>query len=567
MRLRSRRPLLLLILGLGLVGLVAYLKDPDGPEPKPVVRAAPVLPDPTPTENVAYFFDLIGSAKYAEIGTQRLPIWRDIGFPALAEQEKRGADYILDPARWPQYGKNPALLTNVIQLVAQMPSALASERLAPFIVHWLDSESLPPAVADTWSAEFRRLLLPICVTYPDERYLPFCVEEFQRTERVNDLRTQAVFLLLRYGRLELVENAYREVEEGALLRLFVLDWMTKQPPELRRDARSLEPLARMSLESGKQIERVAANLALLELGDEEAVDRLIKEYEKAGDDEVAAWFALEQLGSRRADPFIRKTCIETVRNSDTASERDLAFYTALGLLAHHWIGEEEVLDLLWRVFDEDPLGLTKQDVLFKRLLQLDRERVLAPIRDALRGDDPGQRRLAIDWVQRLRLKEAGPWLLELARKSTEPRERNLAIAVLVLIKADGVLSIVAPDLDSDDPSKRYVAASLLLDLGNTRGLTMVEKKLHEGDAPALEALVTRASSGGRGAIPLDLVRAVIELVADAPSERLKLNALLVLRVLGKLETVREGLIQAYRTEVSDLVADRIRETLVELAHR
>ena len=72
---------------------------------------------------------------------------------------------------------------------------------------------------------------------------------------------------------------------------------------------------------------------------------------------------------------------------------------------------------------------------------------------------------------------------------------------------------------------------------------------------------------GRGAIPLDLVRAVIELVADAPSERLKLNALLVLRVLGKLETVREGLIQAYRTEVSDLVADRIRETLVELAHR
>ena len=189
----SLRPLLLLIFGLALVaGLVLYRDGQDETEPKSVLRAAPILPDPTSEEKVAYFFELIRSAQYEEIGKQRLPVWRDIGFPALAEQGERAADYILDPARWKQYGRSPALLTNVIQLVAQMgPTALASERLAPFVAHWLDPRNLPPRAAGNWSAELRRLLFPICAAYPDELYIPMCLDELERTDRPNDLRTQA----------------------------------------------------------------------------------------------------------------------------------------------------------------------------------------------------------------------------------------------------------------------------------------------------------------------------------------------------------------------------------------
>jgi len=315
------------------------------------------------------------------------------------------------------------------------------------------------------------------------------------------------------------------------------------------------------------VERVIAARALLRLGDANMAERLLAEFRGSGEDVTSAWYALEALAAEQNHPFVLQTCLAVVRDPEERSRRDLAFYTALSILTYHARENEETLALLWEIFDEDPVGLQKGDSVVMTLLTLDRARVLKGVKAALRSDDPARRDAALALVQRIRLPEARPWIRDMARRSSDPVWRGRLLNLLVLLRDTKTEPLLIAGLDDESDSTRGLMAARILDLGESAGVDAVNARLLRGDEAALGAVLQRAINAGRASVSARLLPGLIDLVARAPGEQTRLQALHVLRVRGILDDVREGLIDAYRREPSHRVANKIKEVLIELAQR
>ena len=256
-----------------------------------------------------------------------------------------------------------------------------------------------------------------------------------------------------------------------------------------------------------------------------------------------------------------------VRDPEERARRDLAFYTALSILTYSARDHEETLALLWDIFEEDPVGLQKGDSVVRTLLSLDRPRVLAGIKAAMKSDDPARRDAALAFAERIRLPEARSWIRDLARRSGDPVWRGRLLNLLVLLRDTKSEPLLIAGLDAESESTRTAMAARILDLGGAAGLDAVNERLVLMDTAVLEAVLQRAINAGGAAVPARLTPGLLELVASAPAEQTRLQALYVLRVRGVLDDVREDLIDAFRRERSDRVAKKINEVLVELAQR
>jgi len=122
---------LLLALGALLLLLLPYVLTGgrgDAPE-LPAVRPAPSIPSPDEAGRIRYFHRLVASGERVELpsplaGTPTLEVsvWREIGALALARMGEPAMDYLVDPARYPEYRAAPNLLLTTLQILAGAPA-------------------------------------------------------------------------------------------------------------------------------------------------------------------------------------------------------------------------------------------------------------------------------------------------------------------------------------------------------------------------------------------------------------------------------------------------------------
>jgi len=568
------------IAGLAAVALAVWLARRDAGRSLPELRRpAFPLPEATPDERSAYFLDLLDRAESWRLGGWSAPVGRVLGEAGLLGGGTASLDYLLSEARTPEYMRSPTRLLTLLKLLADFPRAREHPRYEPFLRYWLDPANCPPDTPGSRPAEeYRKRIFHLFRIQPPEWAVPYCVAELTRRDRHHDLRVEALGVLLYLGRTEPIAAHWAELppteaESKPLLKQFVLTQMrahaqANQPPARRAGARRLEPLAREALAHGDPLAQVNAASTLLRLGDETMVDRLLELFEaaRAEDEKDVAWSALQQLVEDRADPRIRGICLERVAGPPDTG--DFTYRTALQILAYAWLDDDEVRAKLWAYVDAVQLHDLAP---LQWLLGApdEREKVVAVLRDAIRGDDIERCLQAVRFATHPNnpMPEVMPDLFEVARKTPADRGRTRFLNALVTMRFRPVVPLLLADLGDDLAVLRRAAAANLLEVGGDECVVPVAKRLEEGDRELLAPIVARAQARGADGVDPALLPALLRTLKTAPGEEDRMRALYALRCRGVLEGVEAGLMDAYRREPSRRVADAIRETLVELAYR
>ncbi len=572
MRRASVRIALALVLSLG-----AYLLLRDGPRTPSsslAQRPAPAVPKPTVAQKIAFFYDVVRAGKTIDLKAPlqgamplEISVWREIGGAALLGFGEPALDFLMSPARYPEYVAAPNLLVTALDLLAEAGGA--SPLLFPFLAHWLDEANCPPAVPGSdWPDEIRVHVFAVLKAHPMAEAVPACVAELDRPQRGHDLRGVAIDILLRLGEADLLNRIYRtlpptaEVPEpdlraGVLGRLFQMA-APAAGDKSRGQVAALEPLLREALLGRRTVERVDAMGVLHRLGRPGMQEQLERFFDENRGNEVAAWTALVLLSADGPIPFVRDACLARVRKPDTG----IGFTGAVRLLAQWW--PEEIPP---RFAEWTRMGVLDPYMVLRAMLRVDREAVVRWLRDELSILDLARLLRAVGFIAGERVTELAPDLLELVRR-LDPPNRPPVYSALVALRAPGAEALLLAELSAPIPDHLRAAAAVeLLDLGGEEGRARLEGLVAEGDGAALDALLRRAKRLGERGVPPALAPAVLEALRKLPGEDGRRAALLVLRFRGRFDDVREGLVEAYRYEPSRRVAKEIGEAIDELAHR
>jgi hypothetical protein len=559
----------------GVAAAAAYLLVPKEPPPSPPLRPAPAVPAPTPDEKVRYFYRLLRSGQTVTLeaplpGATPLEIsaWREIGGPALKGLGDPALAFLTSPERYPEYVAAPNVLVTALQLVAETPPFPGR---FPFLEHWLDEKHCPqPVPGSDWPDEIRNLVFAAMKAHPAPEAEPYCVAEFERPRRGHDLRAAAADILLRLCKADVLNEVYRslpptpetpdpDLRAGILERLFQ---MAAQGAGDRNRAQvaALTPLLEEALRSPRAVERFNAMGILHRLGRPGMRDELIRFFvENRDTDERAAYSALLLLVADGADPFVLEACLKRIDRPDGAA----GFAGAVRILAILW--PEQIAPRLF----EWMRGRQHVDpyMVLRQLLQHDRTSVVAWLRGEVRDGSDADLMRALSFIAREGVTELAPDLLEKVRE-VEPGRRTQLYANLVEMRAPGTEALLLAELSASIPNElKSAAATELLNLGGEAGIARLAELLAEGDGAVLNALLLRAWKSHGASVPEALVPGVLGALRAIPGEEGRRAALLVLRFRGRLDDVREGLVDAYRHEPSRRVSKEIAETIEELAHR
>jgi len=562
-------------------GLVAFLVWRSNREPPaaPPRRPALALEAATPADRAAYFFDLLDSASTWKVGSWSAPVGRVLGRPGLIQGGAASLDELLAEERYPGYRRSTNRLLTLLALLADFPHARQHPRMEPFLRHWLDPENCPPDIPGARPAEeFRKRIFHLFRVDPPDWAAPYCADELTRPDRFHDLRVEALGVLLYLGVTEPIVAHWAELpptedEPQPLLKPFVLSQMRiqaapHQAAPRREGARKLEPLARRTLKDGALYERVNAASALLRLGDAAMADRLIEfaELARAQDDVDTLWSALTILVEDVPDPRARAMCLNEV--ADDVRVGDYPDRTALKILAAGWPEDPLVARKLWEYVDR--AGLSDLSALRWVLRTPDsRGRVVEILRTAIRDGSFDDRWAAVRFATTAgnAVPEVMPDLYRVARETPADRGRTRYLNALVTMRFDEVKPLLLADLTDDLVELRRAAAANLLELDTEETVEAVAARLEGGDLAMLDPIVARAQARGKDGVPLRLLPALLHALRTAPGEDDRFRALYALRCQGRLAELDGGLMDAYRREPSERVADAIAETLRELAIR
>ncbi|MGQ0612936.1 MAG: hypothetical protein ACT4PV_04240 [Planctomycetaceae bacterium] len=536
------------------------------------------LPDPTPAERAAFFLQTIRKGEELELGDLRPPVWRLVGFAALKELGRDAAEFLFDPARLPLLRSDPALASNILSLLPDLHDALRSPGLYPFLLRWLDPPFVPSGGGDPerggdWAALFRRQVFALFTHVPDVRALPFCEVELARVAPPQDLRAAALSLALRLGRADLVEAVYptlppNAAEPEGTLRYFALDRVEEcaaatDPPALRAQALRLEPLVRTLLASPLPFERIRAARILWRLGDRGTEQILLRSL--VGPEEEETWFAIQALASLGKHPRAREVCLERVRKARASGTLDPRFPLALEILTREWPDDDAVRAELRALF----LAAHRVDpFLSAQLLGVDRALVVDRLRRDVASADDAVVAAALDVARALAVTEAGPAILDRARRADGAEERVLLFGTLAFLRTEGGPALFVEAIDpSRDDALRAAAGACILDTGEPSAMRALGAALERGDRSLLDMLLRRAVAQGAGILPPPLREPLLRRLRESPQEASRRSALLILRLHGRKEGLLPALQEAYRHEPSDRVAGEIAATARELAHR
>jgi hypothetical protein len=560
---------------LGLAAGGAYLLVPKDPPPSPPLRGAPAVPAPTLEEKVRHCYGLLRGGETLEVQAPlpgatpiEVSLWREIGSAALLELGEPALAFLTSRDRYPEYVAAPNVLMTVLQLLVAAP---AFPGRFPFLAHWLDEGNCPPAVPGSdWPDEIRNLVFQAIQVELVAEAEPFCVAEFDRPRRGHDLRPAAADTLLRLGRADVLNGLWPSLPPtadapGPDLRAAILERLFQMAApgageRNRAQVRRLEPLLEQALASTRVVERFNAMGVLHRLGRpgmREALERFF--LENRDTNEPAAWSALLFLVADDPAPFVREACLRRIERPDSGA----GFGGAVRILASHWIDDIAPLLVEWIRKREhiDPY------MVLRHLLRHDRAAVVEWLRGELSAGPDTDRARALSFIAGEGVTELAPDLLAKAREVDPPRRPPLYWA-LVQMRAPGTEALLLAELSASIPDGlRSAAAAELMNLGGAAAGARLGELLAEGDGAVLDALLVRARKSQGTRVPDALVPGVLKALRAIPGEEGRRAALLVLRFRGRLDDVREGLVDAYRHEPSRRVAREIGETIVELAHR
>jgi len=559
---------------LGAAAGLAFLFVPKEPPPSVPQRPAPAVPKPTPEEKAAYFYALVRGGASVDLEAPLagatpldIPVWREIGESALLGLGQPALDFLTSPARYPEYVAAPDMLVAALDVLKQGPSFPG---LFPFLAHWLEEGNCPPrATGSDWPDEIRNLVFLALKEHPVPEAVPFCVAEFDRPRRGHDLRGAATDILLRLGEADVLNRVYGtlpptpEVPEPDL-RTSVLERLLQMAApgsgdRNRRQVERLEPLLTKALESPRVLERLGAMGVLRRLGRpgmQEGLERFFDENERT--DERAAWSALLLLAADGPTPFVHEACLRRVERPDEGA----GFGSAARLLATYWPDE-----IAPRYFEWIRSGALDPYLALAQLLRTHREDVVRWLREQLLSPDSADINRTLGFISREGVTELAPELLAKVRE-LDPAHRPPIYRALVQLRAPATEALLLAELGASIPLEFKAAAAVeLLNLGGEKGRARLGELIAAGDGPALDALLRRARALGEQGVPPELAPAVLKALRTVPGEDGRKAALLILRFRGRFDDVRDGLIEAYRHEPSRRVAQEIRETIEELAHR
>jgi len=572
-------PVVVVLIALGVVAAL-WMRSTGTERKRPEVRRAAFdLPQPSDEEKNAYFFDLMRSGRSIKLGDATIPEWRIFGQAGLALRGESALGYVMDPARFPIYAAAPNTMINTLQLLEQVPESRLHPLYEPFAKYWLDPANIPPTAPGAQPGEeYRKKFFTLFTHEPRPWVVPYCVDELERADHPHDMRKPAVAILLWLGEVGEVLARYEslppdEREPNVYLKQFVLTQTRgyagrEQPSNRREGARRLEPILRDALEIDPLIGRVVAASALLRIGDESMVDRLLELHRLGVERENldAAWTAIIYAADDSDDPRLRQVCEELVKQEP--DKRNLAYVSALQVLATRWLDAPEVRDLLWdyvkSVHFED-----LRPILWLSRHEGERPRIIEALRTAIRSGDNEMERQAIRFAihPNYPVPEVMPDVLELARHRDANEGRARFIAALVKMRFRPVLPLILADLTSDVPRTRATAAAHLLDFDDEEGVDAVAQRLRDGDEAMLGPIQGRAAAAGELGVNARLLPALFRTLERSPSELTRMRVLYIMRCRATLEGVQESLMDAYRREPSRRAATAIRGMLIELAHR
>jgi hypothetical protein len=572
----------LLLVSLLLVGIAVWLwalrGGGDGREDE-ILRAAPVLPDPDEAQRIEYFFRLFTSGAATYVGDRGVPTGRAVGEQALRHLGKEALDHLLAPARFDDYRASPHRLSALLRALPRLDAARGHALLLPFLLHWLDPDRCPPREPGTaWDLIFRRQVFTALTHYPDARARGACIDELTRGSREDDLRREALYVLVAACAVEDLHALYEalppnESEPELPLRRYLLSQIhimagAGQPEEMQAGAKRMRGRVEESLESTRPMERIGAAAVLLRLGDESMAGRLLDEFDRAMADgeSLVAWSALQLLLQDRAPVGARERCLRYTGSAPASAEETFDFEAAMHLLAKGWSRDEGVRSRVYRYLRErEELDL----VPLPDLVAADRPQALEFLREEILGNSPARRFAAVRFASAHPVREAGAWILEVLRRTRDVRERGPLFAGLTRLRTPGTASMLLAELEgAADPGWRGVVASALLETGSDTGLEELLERLSDRDEAVLDAVFQRALGRGAEGVPEALVPGILGAVRDMPGEAGRIKAVLALRCRGRDDApTREGLTDAYRREPSRRVATEIKTTLIELAHR
>jgi hypothetical protein len=289
----------------------------------------------------------------------------------------------------------------------------------------------------------------------------------------------------------------------------------------------------------------------------EALQRFFVENREAN--EPAAFSALLLLVADGPVPFVREECLRRIRHPDQGA----GFGAAVMILARHWIEDIAPRLLEWLRAREhvDPYMALGQ------LLRHDRAAVVEWLRGELRTAPDADLLRALSFVAGEGVTELAPDLLARAREVDPPR-RPPFYRALVQMRAPGAEALLLAELSAAIPGElRSAAATELLNLDAEEGIARLGGLVAAGDGAVLDALLLRALRSKGTRVPDGIVPGVLAALRAIPGEEGRRAALLVLRLRGRLDDVRDGLVDAYRHEPSRRVAKEIGGTIAELASR
>ena len=563
-----------ILAALGAAAFLLLRDRPRAPLSSTPLRSAPAVPSPTPEEKIAYFYGVLkGGATFTlrpalpGAAPIDIPVWSDIGVGALRAFGEPAFEFLMSPARQPDYLGAPNVLLTVLDLLVRAPPL---PQLFPFLEGWLDEKNCPPAVPGSdWPEEVRLHVFAALRTHPVPAAAQVCEAELLRKYRSHDLRGAAISILLELRKADILNDVFRELpptpeipepdmRAELLERLFQMAAPNADAGS-RAQVERLEPLLNEARERGRTIERVGATATLFRLGKPSMDEALRRFYEeREGSDDPLAWSALKLLVTDRADPYVKEACLDRIRKPDMG----VGFATAVRLLAQWWPAEIAPKYLEWV-----RLGLLDPYMAMPAMLTEDRDTTLRWLRSELRTDDLDALIRALTFIAGERITELVPELIELVRR-LDPAHRPAVYRTLVLLRAPGVEALLLAELAAGLPDAlRAAAAAEMLNLGGAEGEERLAELLAAGDAAVLDTLLGRTRTLGGFGVPTRLVPALLQALRGMPSEDGRRTALLVLRLRGRFDDVRDGLIEAYRFEPSRRVAQEIGAAIEELAHR
>jgi len=528
-------------------------------------RGAPTVPTPTPEEKIRFFYKLFTSGEQTDIGGRRIPTWQKIGERALLDQGAPALDFLLSPDRYAEYQRSPNLVSNALRILPSHRDADACRFLYPFLLHFLD----PPG-PEGGGVSFRKPIFALFTVFPDKRAAPACVAELDRKKSGVDLRKEALIVLLKTGRTEAILKRYRTFDRA--MRQYLLARLYEfADPRYRESYPGVAKAFYSRLDEARKSRdpflRVYALGTLLRLGREGMQDALLEEYEKndrAGASDPA-WYAVRILAQDRLDPRAYRICLKEAAKQ----EPGLGRVVADEILFQHWIDRPEVARILWKRLESTAAEQSLDLRLLAALLRIDRPAVVAFLKRCILGDNPRRQEDAFRFVRTDRtIPEAGAWIIGLLRKATDSRKRAYLFQHLTMLRTKAAIPVLRAEFD-DAPAAdlRTVAALALIEFGDKPGLEKIGRRLREGDRELLQALLQRALGQGPAGVPEPLVADIVAALRLFPGQVARLEALYILRLRGRLEGVRDGMIDAYRREPSRRVANQIETAITELAYR